>query len=272
MFSDTPLPPEEPTGKNPPDGAILDYFLPEKAQFVKIEIVDSDGKIVTEFSSDDEETSIDTTRLAHPTYWIKPHQKVSKEAGHHRLIWDLRYQKPRGAQNSFSIAAVYKNTPSGPKGPFVHPGVYEVRLTVNENSYSESIVVRLDPRVIIANRDLQMQSELSLICYNDYHLLQSLKEGIDSIQNIPEMDEKTKTRLLELRGSGEPGDGDILYGSISESSLEKETITGLQSKLLHMLVVLQSADARPSDPAISAVDNLVIRVKEIYNKYKIIID
>ena len=39
MFSDTPLPPEEPTGQNPPDGAILDYYLPRDAKTVTLEIV-----------------------------------------------------------------------------------------------------------------------------------------------------------------------------------------------------------------------------------------
>ena len=43
MFSDTPFPPEEPTGANPPDGAILDYYLARPAAEVVVEILDGAG-------------------------------------------------------------------------------------------------------------------------------------------------------------------------------------------------------------------------------------
>jgi photosystem II stability/assembly factor-like uncharacterized protein len=268
MFSDTPLPPEEPTGTNPPDGAILDYILPQRVQSVVIEIIDDYGKIIQEFSSDDIHPEIDTTTLAHPTYWMKPQQKVSTEAGHHRLIWDLRYKEPKGVQKSFSIAAVYRNTPSGPKGPYVHPGVYKVKLTTDNHTSTESLIVRLDPRVDISNHDLQLQTELSLDCYDNYHNLQSLIEDIDTKLGVHSITEQEKNRLWKLRGTGVPGDGDFLYGSISETALDKETIVDLQSKLLHMLVVLQSSESRPTDAAILAVDKLGKRVVEIIGKSK----
>ena len=52
MFLDTPLPPEEPAGENPPDGAILDYYLKESASRVTLEVLDGD-EVVRKFSSDD---------------------------------------------------------------------------------------------------------------------------------------------------------------------------------------------------------------------------
>lgn len=51
---DTPLPPEEPRGENPPVGAVLDYILPEGAGGeVTIEVLDSGGALVRRFGSDD---------------------------------------------------------------------------------------------------------------------------------------------------------------------------------------------------------------------------
>ena len=44
VFLGSPLPPEEPAAKNPPDGAIIDYYLPSPAKTVKLEIFDSTGK------------------------------------------------------------------------------------------------------------------------------------------------------------------------------------------------------------------------------------
>jgi hypothetical protein len=49
VFLGSPLPPEEPTAKNPPDGAIVDYYLPSAAKSVTLEIFDSNGKLVRRY-------------------------------------------------------------------------------------------------------------------------------------------------------------------------------------------------------------------------------
>ena len=270
MFSDTPLPPEEPTGENPPDGAIIDYVLPVKAESVKIEILNQDGQIINWFESDKPAISIDTTQLAHPTYWIRPDQKIGTSQGHHRIIWDLHYREPRGARRGFAIAAVYENTRSGPVGPYVHPGSYIVRLTVDGVVSSQPIQVRLDPRVTIEEEDLQFQSDLSIQCYNNYHKLQSTREAIDFklIEHGKSWKSGEKESLKKLRGLGAPGDGDILYGSISELPMDNESIVSLQRKYLHMLLILQSADSRPTDPTIKAIEKLDMRMKELDELYK----
>ena len=52
--TDTPLPPEEPAGENPPDGAIIDYVIGREApRPVSLEIRDSTGYLVRRFSSED---------------------------------------------------------------------------------------------------------------------------------------------------------------------------------------------------------------------------
>src|SRR5262249_27752440 len=52
--TDTPLPPEEPAGKNPPDGAIIDYYLSsEPSDPVVLEVFDSANNPVVRYSSAD---------------------------------------------------------------------------------------------------------------------------------------------------------------------------------------------------------------------------
>ena len=54
MNTDTPLPPDEPAGQNPPDGAVIDYWLKaDAAQPVKLEILDARGKVVRHYASTD---------------------------------------------------------------------------------------------------------------------------------------------------------------------------------------------------------------------------
>ncbi|HCR52836.1 MAG TPA: glycoside hydrolase, partial [Cytophagales bacterium] len=145
MFLDTPILPEEPTGKNPPDGAILDYLLKQNASDVVLEIVAADGQVVRKYSSKDKPEVLDTTAMQYPTYWFRPAQKIATDAGHHRFIWDLRYAPPAGSQRQHSISAVYKNTPTGPQGPFVMPGKYTVRLTVDGKPMEKSLEIKMDP-------------------------------------------------------------------------------------------------------------------------------
>jgi len=270
MFSDTPLPPEEPAGKNPPDGATLDYYLNQQAKEVRMEIVGTNGEVIKVFSSLDKPMVIDSLTMQHPTYWARPFKTLSASVGHHRLIWDLRYAAPKGAQRQYAIAAVYKNTPSSPVGPYVHPGTYTVKLWVDGVVQEKKIEVRLDPRTKISAIDLQLQTSSSLACYRSYNQIQGLRDMIDAKLAEPKMKwPKGKKELVQtFRGNGLPDNPDLLYGSISENSIENETLVSLQDKLLYMLAVLQSADEKPTTQAIEAVNKLSKRTEEMLAKWK----
>jgi photosystem II stability/assembly factor-like uncharacterized protein len=254
MFLDTPLPPEEPTGENPPDGAILDYYLPTQANLVVLEVTNQDGKVIRRFTSGDEPERVDPTSLPHPTYWIRPTQTLSVTKGHHRFVWDLRHEPPRGARRQFAIAAVQFRTPSGPHGPFVPPGQLRVRLTVDGVVTEDTLSVRLDPRVELTDTQLDLQTQLSMRCYTGYNLAQDLRERIDHL--LESSSGEGQQALQDLRGDGAPGMPDLLYGSIYQTSIEDESVVDLQFKLLHMLSVLQEADAPPTVQAQEAIDEL----------------
>ena len=98
MWTDTPLPPDEPAGQNPPDGAILNYYLGAGASGdVKLEVFDSAGKLVRAYSSTDPVPAPDP-ELSIPTYWVRPPQHLSNQPGFHRFMWDLHYAPVPGHQ------------------------------------------------------------------------------------------------------------------------------------------------------------------------------
>ena len=68
---------------------------------------------------------------------------------------------------------------------------------------------------------------------------------------------KPSLAALALLGTGSPSDQDVLYGSIRAVSPEKETIIGLQNKLIYMMNVLQSADVNPTSQAQNGVKDLL---------------
>ena len=116
--------------------------------------------MVRKYTDKDPEDKVNFGEAAYPSYWMKPAIKVSTATGQHRIVWDLKYAPPAGTERELSIAAVYKNTPPGPDGPYVHPGIDRVILTVDNMSIEQQIEVVLDPRVQISEKDLTLQTDL----------------------------------------------------------------------------------------------------------------
>ena len=76
--TDTPLPPEEPAGQNPPDGAIVYYYLKSAATApVTLEIFDAARKLVRRYASNDKPEPIDPS-VNVPTYWIRPRADTAR--------------------------------------------------------------------------------------------------------------------------------------------------------------------------------------------------
>ena len=101
--------------------------------------------------------------------------------------------------------------------------------------------------------------------YDGYGKLQVMREAMDAAlaDGKRKWKQGQKEAVTALRGTGDPDGGDFLYGSITESSLDKETVVSLQHKMLHMLNVLQSADAVPTTSAREAVGRLTLRSTEV---------
>src|ERR1700733_8234418 len=148
-YTDTPLPPDEPAAANPPDGAILDYYLPAAASTVTLEILDAQGHVVRRFSSADQPdvTDEELQKQLIPLYWVRAPRKLSTDAGMHRWIWDLHYPAPTSARHDYPISAIPHDTPRYPLGPTVLPGTYSVRLTVDGKISTAPLTIKMDPRV-----------------------------------------------------------------------------------------------------------------------------
>ncbi|MHB1744208.1 MAG: VPS10 domain-containing protein [Acidobacteriaceae bacterium] len=150
--TDTPLPADEPAGENPPDGAILDYDLPQDAHgAVTLEILDNTGNVLRKYSSDDpvSPTPEELRTGLIPAYWPKMHGPLPTTAGMHRWVWDLRATAPTATNYSYPIAAVPHRT------PLVVPGTYTVRLTADGKSETQLLLVKMDPRVRMSQAELE---------------------------------------------------------------------------------------------------------------------
>jgi photosystem II stability/assembly factor-like uncharacterized protein len=156
-YTDTPLPPDEPMGENPPNGALIDYDLPAKAQDVTLEVLAQDGTVLRKYSSKDPvtPTPAEMKKNLIPPYWPLVLGPMPTTAGMHRWVWDLRSTTPTATRYSYPISAVPHRTPLKPQGPLVLPGDYTVRLTVDGHSETQTLSVKMDPRVHTSPADLE---------------------------------------------------------------------------------------------------------------------
>jgi photosystem II stability/assembly factor-like uncharacterized protein len=156
--TDTPIPPDEPMGQNPPDGAVIDYYLGKNVSgAVTIEILDSRGNLVRKYSSTDKPpmSEEDLRKQLIPTYWVRPATILSADPGMHRWVWDLHFAAPISPRYDYPIAAVPHATPRVPQGPLALPGQYTVKLTAGGQTDTAPLTIKIDPRVGASVADLQ---------------------------------------------------------------------------------------------------------------------
>ena len=261
MNQDTPLPVETPAGKNPPEGAILDYYLKDApGASIKLEIYDSDNHLVREFS--DTPGAVDQTPPNIPDYWFAPPPALPKRAGLNRFAWDLRYAPPKtltyGYFNEhldyieYTLAdhAIPGDFPhEQPLGAYVVPGSYSVVLTVNGQSYRQPLTVTLDPRVRTSQADLvqQLQTEKSIsaqmaITYEGYQRLEAMRHAVAERQKAVAGDAGKKDLADALKSLDEQL-SDIQNGKAAEFG-----IGPVNRELTRFATMVESGDARPAAP------------------------
>jgi photosystem II stability/assembly factor-like uncharacterized protein len=254
MNPDTPLPQEEPGGQNPPDGAIIDYYLKDKASEVTLEILNDEGKVVRKYSSKDELYKIPELNI--PLYWIRPQQILSNEAGHHRFLWDMHYA-PLNVDVSFPMSAVYQNTAPEPTSPWVMPEEYSVRLTVNGQQQTQKFTVKIDPRVESTNAQLQEQHDLSLICYD------TRKSAVEVMQKISKFE--NQLAAVKAKPSFEK---ELKEFRNKLSSVKNTPWDNLLRNSERLFTVLQDSDMPVTDQARQAVNDLQLAFKGATDSWK----
>jgi hypothetical protein len=226
--NDTPLPPDEPAMPNPPDGAIIDYYLRADASGpVSLDIIDGDKKLIRSYSSNEKlEPPRDDGNV--PAYWIRPQQIPSTKAGLHRFVWDLHYP-PLQVEHGYPIAAIAHDTPREPRGPWVLSGTYQVRLTVGDKSYTEALQVVMDPRIATPLEGLRQQRDLSL------------RAGAAA--------ERATEALTRVRAR---------KGANAESEKKLQSIIGT---LTHLFSILQSADVTPRAKTVESLEETLQKLE-----------
>jgi hypothetical protein len=162
-FPGTPIPLDEPTAENPPNGAPLDYFLPAAAARVELRILDADGRVLRRFTSA-EDAPPPHLKLPIAEQWFPAPPRLAAGAGMHRYLWSLA---------SATSGDLPDNAPDSgdgdiPRAPRVPPGTYTIELKVDDTPPSrQPLVVTQDPRSPATAAELLRQYELGSTIFRD---------------------------------------------------------------------------------------------------------
>jgi photosystem II stability/assembly factor-like uncharacterized protein len=229
-YPDTPLPPDEPAGQNPPDGALIHYYLKSGAPGpVTLEITTEGGELVRRFASTDPpEPPLEGQNV--PSYWLRPPEVLSANAGLHRFVWDLHYPRPSVLRFGYPISAIPHDTPFEPFGPWVVPGRYVVKLTVNGKTESQALTVAMDPRVATPPAEIELQFDLSMRLYR------LLSQDFDALSAVRRLRADPGYRALD-------GEASNVEGRLTELNRQLQTLYN----------IVEDVDAMPTSQTIESV-------------------
>ena len=298
------------TGKNPPAGAVIDYWLktalksapenkkaeeagagtaaasdkkdaaaPEekskeaKAPKITLDILDSSGKVVRHFPKErDKQGDVDDDEDSGGR--DAGSGKLPAEAGLNRFVWDLNYEGAREVPQ----APLWGGSTQGPEAL---PGTYQVRLTVLGKSYTAPLRIAADPRIHVTQADLQNQFDL-LIKIRD-----KVTETDDAINQIRDLREQVHTIDKRLKGdprgkavadSGKALDKKMT--EVEEALIQTKAKSGqdvlnfpirLNNQLVALGGVVKSATSAPTRQSLEVFDTLAKSVDEQLAKWKAIV-
>jgi len=251
MNPPTPWPADFPATANPPDGAVIDYYLSAKVSgVVSLEIADSKGQTIARFNSNDP-VPVPDPRYPDPPVWERPPRVLSAAPGHHRFLWDMQYpQVPGMSTTPDDDLATPHDTPQVSTAPWVLPGEYTVRLTANGKALSAPLKVAMDPRVKTPMPELEQQFTLAKQMYDDLmaataalHEISLLREQLKARSGQPPVGQAAPTIDSRLDAIAGPEHGGRGFGRGPAGPPTLATIRMTIARLEHSI---ENADQAPT--------------------------
>jgi len=245
-------------GENPPAGAAVYYWLKDRPQGeMKLEFLDSAGKVVNQFSSRQPE------RPAAPPpgmeeeenpFRAAPPARLAVQPGMNRYIWNLRYPDA----TTFPGLIMWAGSVTGPR---VSPGTYTARLTADGKTQSQTFTVKKDPRLTATPEDYARQLSLALQLRDK---LSETNQGVIQIRELraqlepytkrseKSVSDAAKTLIQKLTAVEED-----LYQTKNRASEDPLNFPiKLNNKLAYVMGVVESSDDQPTSQSYTLYEEL----------------
>ncbi len=218
-----------PVGKNPPNGAMIYYWLKEKNREVRLEVLDAAGGVIRGFTSRQDSLTVldsartdslrrvrtDSLRSAGVTDSVKidsilaadtlkdvdkpwPRRppaapRVANKAGLNLFTWNLRYPDAAAFWGMVGVAT---------DGPMAPPGAYRVRVRAGGRAYTSSFGLKADPRSKVTPAELREQ----------FAFLKRLRDTVDAATTAVLTIRNVRAQLEDRLGAASPSDTARLAG------------------------------------------------------------
>jgi photosystem II stability/assembly factor-like uncharacterized protein len=267
----TPVPMDEALAENPPDGAVIDYWLKDRPKGpVVLEILDAEGALVRRFSSDSLLPRTDPNNMPIAMEWIRSEQPLLADAGMHRFVWDLHYELPKSVHPTLY----------GPTGVWTVPGSYTVKLTANGKSSAQQLTVKMDPRIgatedvlrqefVAASRISARLGEVAAA----QERAEELQKEIAARKNEAGGNAEVSASLTELAHKidevhGVPGEEEFGFFGLRLPDTEPITLHKVATTLTALLMIVDGADAAPTADARTAAEKWEAAGAEVLTRWK----
>jgi hypothetical protein len=187
----------------------------------------------------------------------------------HRVTWDMRYQPLPGAgggRGGLPIAAIARDTAPIPNSIWAAPGQYRVRLTVDGKAYTQTLTLRMDPRVKTPALGLQQQFTLSKSLYDDIMSAQAAGQQIRAARGQSNAAAFAQ-RLTELEGAAAGGGRG---GGRGPAPAGPDSLSSVSAALNTLMTSLQAADVTPTTQLVAAVTERRAALAKLMAKWKLL--
>jgi len=242
-------------------GLTIDYYLKQPVQKVTMELLDAQGKAIRTFTG----TPADAERRQQPAgggddeggFRRQPDPKPGVSEGLHRVTWDLRYPGATDFPGLIMWAA-------SARGPIAPPGRYQVRVTADGQSQTQSFAIRREPHVLkdVIDQDLQEEFDLAM------KVRDKASQANEAVLLIRGMKEQIKDRRAKLKDAAaihsledfekqlNAIEEDIYQVKLQSSQDPLNFPIKLNNKIAALQGVIESADVKPTEQAYSVFRTL----------------
>ena len=258
-------------GENPPSGATIWFYLKDKPKGdIALEILDAAGKSVKKFSSKAPEPNAEAAAGGGRFRGGGP-ARVPAEKGLNRFAWDLRYPDA----TTFPGMILWAGNTSGPRAV---PGSYQVKLTVDGKTLTETFEVRKDPRVPTTQAEFQKQFDM-LVKIRD-----KFSETSEAVTAIRDIRRQTDEYAKRVAGQAEMKPivdaAKALNDKLTAVEVELYQVKNqsgqdplnypirLNNKIAALGGSVAGSDTQPTDQQVAVYEDLVARINVQLDKLK----
>lgn len=233
-------------GANPPNGAVVHYWLKAKPKEASLEFLDASGKLIRKF-----------------TQAVTPGEPaVATDVGLNRFVWN--YRLPNATTLPGLI--MWGGSLAGPR---VAPGNYQVRLTVDGKVVgTETFALKADPRLSVTTADLQKQYDFVLKANEKLSAthaaileIRDVRKQLDDLAARLKPDQKDlKDKAAEIGKKLTAVEEELIQTKIRSSQDALNYPIRLNNKLAALAATVDGGDFPPTAQAYDVYNDLAAKI------------